>query len=92
MGVALPLATDPQQRPRHAHQPAGVGKIPQLFPGWQPPRRGLVERRRGLVGCAGPALVSENRVVELAALYGGSLTLGTAPIGGLRAELVLPAV
>jgi signal transduction histidine kinase len=29
-------------------------------------------------------------VVELAALYGGSLTLGTAPLGGLRAELVLP--
>jgi signal transduction histidine kinase len=31
-------------------------------------------------------------VVDLAALYGGVLTLGTAPIGGLRAELVLPAV
>jgi signal transduction histidine kinase len=30
-------------------------------------------------------------VVELAGLYGGELTLGTAPIGGLRAELVLPA-
>ncbi|HZS63341.1 MAG TPA: ATP-binding protein [Xanthobacteraceae bacterium] len=30
-------------------------------------------------------------VVELAALYGGSLRLGSAPIGGLRAELVLPA-
>jgi signal transduction histidine kinase len=30
-------------------------------------------------------------VIELASLYGGSLTLGTAPIGGLRAELVLPA-
>ena len=30
-------------------------------------------------------------VVELATLYGGGLTLGTAPIGGLRAELVLPA-
>jgi signal transduction histidine kinase len=30
-------------------------------------------------------------VVELAALYGGSLTLGAAPLGGLRAELVLPA-
>lgn len=30
-------------------------------------------------------------VVELAALYGGNLTLGSAPIGGLRAELVLPA-
>jgi signal transduction histidine kinase len=30
-------------------------------------------------------------VVELASLYGGGLTLGTAPLGGLRAELVLPA-
>jgi signal transduction histidine kinase len=29
-------------------------------------------------------------VVDLAALYGGSLSLGSAPIGGLRAELVLP--
>jgi signal transduction histidine kinase len=29
-------------------------------------------------------------VVELASLYGGVLTLGTAPIGGLRAELSLP--
>ena len=29
-------------------------------------------------------------VVELASLYGGGLTLGTAPIGGLRAELVVP--
>jgi signal transduction histidine kinase len=29
-------------------------------------------------------------VTELAALYGGSLTLGAAPIGGLRAELLLP--
>jgi signal transduction histidine kinase len=30
-------------------------------------------------------------VVELAGLYGGELSLGTAPIGGLRAELLLPA-
>jgi signal transduction histidine kinase len=29
-------------------------------------------------------------VVDLAALYGGSLTLSRAPIGGLRAELQLP--
>jgi len=28
----------------------------------------------------------------IAALYGGSLTLGSAPIGGLRAELALPGV
>ena len=31
-------------------------------------------------------------VTDLAALYGGSLSLGAAPIGGLRAELLLPAV
>jgi signal transduction histidine kinase len=30
-------------------------------------------------------------VTELAGLYGGKLTLAAAPIGGLRAELVLPA-
>ena len=30
-------------------------------------------------------------VVELAGLYGGGLTLGTAPIGGLRVDLALPA-
>jgi signal transduction histidine kinase len=30
-------------------------------------------------------------VVELAALYGGGLTLGEAPSDGLRAELTLPA-
>ena len=30
-------------------------------------------------------------VVELASLYGGDLKLATAPLGGLRAELVLPA-
>lgn len=30
-------------------------------------------------------------VVELAGLYGGGLTLGSAPLGGLRAELVIPA-
>ena len=31
-------------------------------------------------------------VTDLAALYGGSLKLGAAPIGGLRCELVLPGV
>ncbi len=31
-------------------------------------------------------------VIDLAALYGGSLTLGDAPIGGLRSELVLPGI
>lgn len=30
-------------------------------------------------------------VLELAKLYGGTLTLGASPLGGLRAELLLPA-
>ena len=30
-------------------------------------------------------------VTDLAGLYGGSVSLGHAPIGGLRAELLLPA-
>jgi signal transduction histidine kinase len=30
-------------------------------------------------------------VVDLAALYQGSLSLGSSPTGGLRAELLLPA-
>jgi signal transduction histidine kinase len=29
-------------------------------------------------------------VADLAAAYGGSLTLGASPLGGLRAELRLP--
>ena len=31
-------------------------------------------------------------VADLSSLYGGSLALGDSPLGGLRAELVLPAV
>src|ERR1700681_3680064 len=31
-------------------------------------------------------------VVDLASLYGGSVSLGNAPMGGLRAELALPGV
>jgi signal transduction histidine kinase len=31
-------------------------------------------------------------VIDLAALYGGSFSLGNAPIGGLRAELTLPGI
>jgi len=36
LGVALSMATDPQQRARHAHQPASARILRQLFPGWQP--------------------------------------------------------
>jgi signal transduction histidine kinase len=64
----------------------GPGLTPSQRERIQVPRRGnrLDETKPG----SGLGL---SIVTDLAALYGGALTLGTAPIGGLRAELVLPA-
>jgi signal transduction histidine kinase len=62
--------------------------------------RGLSEAERAQVSRRGQRLdeskpgsgLGLSIVVDLAGLYGGSLTLGSAPIGGLRAELVLPGL
>jgi signal transduction histidine kinase len=62
--------------------------------------RGLSEAERAQVSRRGQRLdeskpgsgLGLSIVVELAALYGGSLSLGAAPTGGLRAELVLPGL
>jgi signal transduction histidine kinase len=62
--------------------------------------RGLSEAERAQVSRRGQRLdeskpgsgLGLSIVTDLAALYGGSLTLGGAPIGGLRAELLLPGV
>jgi signal transduction histidine kinase len=62
--------------------------------------RGLSETERAQVSRRGQRLdeskpgsgLGLSIVVDLAALYGGSLTLGNAPTGGLRAELLLPGV
>jgi signal transduction histidine kinase len=62
--------------------------------------RGLSDAERAQVSRRGQRLdeskpgsgLGLSIVIDLAALYGGGLTLGTAPIGGLRAELVLPGV
>jgi signal transduction histidine kinase len=62
-------------------------------PGLTPSQREQVQGRRGnrLDETKPGSGLGLSIVVDLAALYGGALTLGTAPIGGLRAELVLPA-
>ena len=60
--------------------------------------RGLSEAERAQVSRRGQRLdeskpgsgLGLSIVIDLAALYGGGLTLGGAPIGGLRAELRLP--
>ena len=61
-------------------------------PGLSPSEREQVARRGRRLDETKPGSgLGLSIVVELAALYGGALNLGNAPIGGLRAELVLPA-
>ena len=60
-------------------------------PGLSPAEREQVARRGRRLDESKPGSgLGLSIVVELATLYGGSLTLGSAPIGGLRAELSLP--
>ncbi len=80
-------------------QPAGSGGAPMLRILVDDDGRGLSEQERAQVARRGQRLdeskpgsgLGLSIVVDLAGLYGGSLTLGRAPLGGLRAELVLPA-
>jgi signal transduction histidine kinase len=61
-------------------------------PGLNPAQRDQVARRGQRLDETKPGSgLGLSIVIELSTLYGGSLTLSTAPIGGLRAELVLPA-
>ena len=61
-------------------------------PGLSPADRDQVARRGQRLDETKPGSgLGLSIVLELASLYGGHLTLSTAPIGGLRAELVLPA-
>src|SRR5712671_6265999 len=62
-------------------------------PGLSPAQRDQVARRGRRLDETKPGSgLGLSIVLELATLYGGTLQLGNAPIGGLRAELVLPAV
>jgi signal transduction histidine kinase len=81
-------------------QPAEPGAGPRLRIIVDDDGRGLSAAERAQVSRRGQRLdeskpgsgLGLSIVVDLAALYGGSLSLGNAPIGGLRAELVLPGV
>ena len=76
---------------------AGVRPIVRIVvdddgPGLSPGQRDQVARRGRRLDETKPGSgLGLSIVVELSTLYGGSLSLSTAPIGGLRAELVLPA-
>ncbi|MET0867216.1 MAG: ATP-binding protein [Pseudorhodoplanes sp.] len=61
-------------------------------PGLSPAERQEVARRGRRLDETKPGSgLGLSIVVELTGLYGGTFTLGSAPTGGLRAELVLPA-
>jgi signal transduction histidine kinase len=76
---------------------AGVQPVVRIIvdddgPGLTPAQRDQVARRGRRLDETKPGSgLGLSIVLELSTLYGGSLTLSTAPIGGLRAELVLPA-
>jgi signal transduction histidine kinase len=80
--------------------PAAAGAAPTLRIVVDDDGRGLSAAERAQVSRRGQRLdeskpgsgLGLSIVTDLAALYGGSLSLGNAPIGGLRAELVLPGV
>lgn len=62
-------------------------------PGLSPSEREQVARRGKRLDETKPGSgLGLSIVTELSTLYGGGLTLGTAPIGGLRADLALPGV
>jgi len=81
-----------------ADQPAAVGGKARVRiivdddgPGLSPAEREQVSQRGQRLDETKPGSgLGLSIVIELASLYGGVLTLGTAPIGGLRAELALP--
>src|SRR5271156_6708306 len=81
-------------------RPAAPGAAPMLRINVDDDGRGLSAAELAQVSRRGQRLdesmpgsgLGLSIVVDLAALYGGSLKLGKAPIGGLRAELVLPGV
>jgi signal transduction histidine kinase len=77
-------------------EPAGDRRTVRILvdddgPGLSPQQREQVARRGRRLDETKPGSgLGLSIVLELARVYRGSLTLGTAPIGGLRAELVLP--
>jgi len=82
-----------------ADKPSADGEKPRVRiivdddgPGLSPAERAQVALRGQRLDETKPGSgLGLSIVVELANLYGGVLTLGTAPIGGLRTELALPA-
>ena len=82
---------------RERPDPAGAGQVLRVVVdddgrGLSPSEREQVAQRGSRLDESKPGSgLGLSIVVELASLYGGELKLSAAPLGGLRAELVLPA-
>jgi signal transduction histidine kinase len=88
--AVVPRAADRSRNPTSA--PTVHIIVDDDGPGLSPSQRQQVARRGQRLDETKPGSgLGLSIVNELAELYRGSLTLGTAPLGGLRAELVLPA-
>lgn len=84
--VDMRTATDPERQAMLHIVVDDDGK------GLSPEERAQVSRRGKRLDESKPGSgLGLSIVVDLAALYGGRLTLDAAPLGGLRAELTLPA-
>ena len=89
--VFIEVLAEPPREP-------GAGPMLQIIVdddgrGLSAPERAQVARRGQRLDESKPGSgLGLSIVIDLAALYGGSLSLDNAPIGGLRAELVLPGV
>jgi len=87
--VAIEVVAD--QSPADGAKPRVRIIVDDDGPGLSPAEREQVAQRGERLDETKPGSgLGLSIVVELAGLYGGALTFGTAPIGGLRAELALP--
>ncbi len=86
------IEVSPERADAAAAKPSVRIVVDDDGPGLTPAERDQVARRGQRLDESKPGSgLGLSIVLELAGLYGGSLTLSTAPIGGLRAELQLPA-
>jgi signal transduction histidine kinase len=89
--VAIEVMADPPLSTADAAKPRVRIIVDDDGPGLSPAQREQVALRGQRLDETKPGSgLGLSIVVELAGLYGGVLKLGTAPIGGLRAELALP--
>jgi signal transduction histidine kinase len=89
--VAIEVMTEPPSSGADDEKPRVRIIVDDDGPGLSPAQREQVALRGQRLDETKPGSgLGLSIVVELAGLYGGILTLGTAPIGGLRAELALP--